>query len=78
MCDPDERGRLLVTEEGRVDTLRMVEASLAPPLWMGPVEEAAAVLPDEAMLSVLALAQNYGKLVEDGELMDVVLVVEGQ
>jgi len=78
MCDPDERGRLLVTEEGRVDTLRMVEASLAPPLWMGPVEEAAAVLPDEDMLSVLALAQNYGKLVEDGELVDVVLVVEGQ
>jgi len=74
----DERGRLLVTEEDRVDTLRVVEASLAPPLWMGPVEEAAAVLPDEAMLSVLALAQNYGKLVEDGELADVVLVVEGQ
>ena len=35
----DERGRLLVTELGRKDTLRVVEASLAPPLWMGPVEE---------------------------------------
>jgi len=74
----DERGRLLVIEMNRIDTLRVVEASLAPPLWMGPVEEAAAVLPDEAMLSVLALTQNYGKLVENGELADVVLVVEGQ
>jgi hypothetical protein len=36
-----ERGRLLVTELGRKDTLRVVEASLAPPLWMGPGEEAA-------------------------------------
>jgi sugar lactone lactonase YvrE len=35
----DERGRLLVTEFGREDSLR-VEASLAAPLWMGPVEEA--------------------------------------
>jgi hypothetical protein len=39
----DERGRLLVAEfaggEGRKDTLRVVEASLAPPVWMGPVEE---------------------------------------
>ena len=32
----DERGRLLVAEEGKVDTLRVVEASQAPPLWMGP------------------------------------------
>jgi hypothetical protein len=32
----DERGRLLVAEMGRKDTLRVVEASLAPPLWMGP------------------------------------------
>jgi len=74
----DERGRLLVAEMGRSDTLRVVEASLAPPLWMGPVEEAAAVLPDEAILSVLAVLQNYNKVVEDGELADVVLVVEGQ
>ena len=32
----DERGRLLVAKEGKVDTLRVVEASQAPPLWMGP------------------------------------------
>jgi len=74
----DERGRLLVTEGCRVDTFRVVEASLAPPLWMGPVEEAAVVLPDEATLIALAVLKNYGKLVEDGELADVVLVVEGQ
>jgi hypothetical protein len=32
----DERGRVLVAEFGRVDTLRVVDASLAPPAWMGP------------------------------------------
>ena len=40
----DERGRLLVAEsaggEGRKDTLRVVEASLVPMMWMDPVEEA--------------------------------------
>jgi len=73
-----ERGRLLVIELSRVDTLRVVEASLAPPLWMGPAEEVTAVLPDEAILSVLALVQTNNKLVEGVELTDVVLVVEGQ
>jgi hypothetical protein len=34
----DERGRL-VSELGRKDTFRVVEASLVAPLWMGPVEE---------------------------------------
>ena len=28
-----------VAEFDREDTLRVVEASLSPPLWMGPVEE---------------------------------------
>ena len=37
----DERGRLLVAELGRADTLRVVDASLAPPAWMGPVDAAA-------------------------------------
>jgi len=32
----DESGRVLVIERGRKDTVRVVEASLAPPLWMGP------------------------------------------
>ena len=35
----DERGRLLVSELVKVDTLWVVEASLVAPLWMGPVEE---------------------------------------
>jgi hypothetical protein len=39
----DERGRLLVSEVGRADTLREVEASLAPPPWMGPVDQALCV-----------------------------------
>ena len=42
----DEHGRLVVTEGFREDTLRVVEASLVPPLWMGPVEETAAVQPN--------------------------------
>jgi hypothetical protein len=60
--------------------LRVVEASLAPPLWMGPVEEAAqdseAAMPLKAALA--ALQQDYGKLVEDGALADVELVVDGE
>jgi DNA-binding beta-propeller fold protein YncE len=62
----DERGRLLVLEHaggrGRFDTLRVVEASLAPPLWMGPVEEAAeAAMPAKTQAKLAAL-ENYGKL----------------
>ena len=34
----DERGRLLVSEKGRY-RLRVVDAGLAPPAWMGPVDE---------------------------------------
>jgi hypothetical protein len=33
----DERRCLLVSESEQVDTLRVVEASLMPQLWMGPV-----------------------------------------
>ena len=73
----DERGRLLVLEMGREDIMRVVEASLAPPLWMGPVEEAAEAPADEAKMAALAALQDYGKMVEDPELADVVLVVEG-
>jgi len=56
-----ERGRLLVSEDGREDTLRVVESLLAP---------------DEEKRAALAAFQNYGKLVETPELHDVVLVVE--
>jgi hypothetical protein len=48
-----ERGRLLVSEDGREDTLRVVESSLAP---------------DEEKRAALAAFQNYGKLVETPEL----------
>jgi hypothetical protein len=76
----DERGRLLVAELGRADSLRVVDASLAPPAWMGPVdaaEAAAAQAQEEKALETDKLKEDYGKLVE-GELADVVLVVEGE
>ena len=71
----DERGRLLVEEASRAYTLRVVEASLAPPAWMEAVAE---VAPDEEKREALAALQDYGKLVEAPELADVVLVVEGE
>jgi hypothetical protein len=51
-----------VSEDGREDTLRVVESLLAP---------------DEEKRAALAAFQNYGKLVETPELHDVVWVVEG-
>jgi hypothetical protein len=74
----DERGRLLVVEKGRADTLRVVEASLAPPAWMGPVDAAAVAPLDEEKAAMKAALQDYGRLVESPELADVVLVVEGE
>jgi len=53
----------------------VVDASLAPLAWMGPVE---AVAPDEEKREALAALQDYGKLVEAPELADVMLVVEGE
>jgi hypothetical protein len=74
----DERGRLLVAELCRADTLRVVDASLVPPVWMGPVDALAETAPDEEKREALAALQDYGNLVEAPELADVVLVVEGQ
>jgi DNA-binding beta-propeller fold protein YncE len=77
----DERGRLLVAEGNRKDTLRVVEASLAPPAWMGPVDaaaEAAAEAHEEKVQQIEQLLGDYGKLVDDGELADGVFVVEGE
>jgi hypothetical protein len=71
----DERGRLLVAEYGREDTLRVVEASLAPPPWMGPVVAAVEAAPDEEKAAALATLEDYGRLLEDGDLADVVFVV---
>jgi len=76
----DERGRLLVAEALRADTLRVVEASLAPPAWMGPADPAAAVAQAEKDLAFEKLQEehgklqaDYGRLVEAAELADVVL-----
>jgi hypothetical protein len=81
----DERGRLLVAECERVDTLRVVEASLAPPAWMGPVDAAVQAVQaekDQAFEKLQEehgrMQEDYGKLVEAPELADVVLVVEGE
>jgi hypothetical protein len=76
----DERGRLLVVPM-RGETLRVVDASLAPPAWMGPVDaaaEAAAEAHEEKAQQIEQLLGDYGKLVEDGELADGVFVVEGE
>ena len=74
----DERGRLLVSEVGREDALRVVEASLVAPLWMGPVEEAVVTVPAKAHAALVALQQDFFKMVGDPELADVVLVVKGE
>jgi hypothetical protein len=78
----DERGRLLVTENDRNGTLRVVvDASLAPPAWMGPVDsavQATVQAQKEKALELEKLHEDYGKLVEAPELADVVLVVEGE
>jgi hypothetical protein len=81
----DERGRLLVVECGRADTLRVVDASLAPPARMGPVDAALQAVQaekDQAFEKLQEeygrMQEDYGKLVEAPELADVVLVVEGQ
>ena len=69
-----------MSEADRADTLRVVEASLAPPAWMGPVDaaaEAAAEAHEENAQQMVQLVGDYGKLVEDGDLADGVFVVEG-
>ena len=75
----DERGRLLVAEFERADSLRVVEASLVAPLWMGPVEEAVVTVPAaKAHAALVALQQDCFKMVGDSELADVVLWAEGE
>ncbi len=69
----DERGRLLVVESDIDDLLRVVDASLAPPTWMGPVDAAAQA---EKAQQIEQLLGDYGKLVDD--LADVVFIVEGR
>ena len=69
-----------MAEDGRADTLRVVDASLALPGWMGPVDaaaEAAAAAHEQKAQQIEQLVGDYGKLLEDGELADGVFVVEG-
>ena len=56
----EERGRLLVAELGREDTLRVVDASLAPPAWMGPVEAAAAPAAGGRLALVISVLLRLG------------------
>jgi hypothetical protein len=61
--------------------MRPLDASLAPPAWMGPEDaaaEAAAETHEEKAQQIEQLLADYGKLVEDGELADGVFVVEGE
>jgi len=60
----DEGGRLLVLERNTRTQLRVVEASLAPPLPLAP--------------KVLPLEKDYGKMLDDTELADVTFAVDGQ
>jgi len=55
----------------------VVGTSLALPLWISPVDEAAAVAPDQAKIAALSALQDYGKLVKNSKIADVVLLVEG-
>ena len=70
----DKRGRVLVSELGREDIIRVVEASLRLPALMGPVEEEAVAQQDDKTAMKMQALKDYGKLVEDLELADVVLV----
>ena len=64
-------GQLLVTKLCcQQDQVRVVEASLVPPLCMGSL--------DEAVEEALAALEDFGKMMENADLADVVLVVEGQ
>ena len=53
--------------------MRVVEASLAPPLWMGPLEDS-----ETSKTQVKDVLEDYIKILEDETLTDVVLVVEGE
>ena len=61
----DERGRLLVAEFKWANTLRVVEAGLAPPVWMGAAgaagaAAAAAQAQKEKVEQMEPVLQDYG------------------
>ena len=49
--------------EGGMDVIRVVEASLAPPLWVGPVREQEAPQHDEEKTAMAKVLADYGKMV---------------
>ena len=65
----DEGGRLLELQSDNLQRLRVVDSSLAPPQRL-------AVKSVQNPLSIPL--QDYGKLVEDTELVDVTFAVDGQ
>ena len=73
----DERGRLLVAEDDGNGSIRVVEASPVPPAWMDTVEQEATAQQDETAMKTQAVT-DYGKLLEEPERADVVLVVDGE
>jgi len=65
----DERGRLLVLDDTNSGSVRVVEASLAPPQRMAPKVQPVVRDP---------LRMDYGKMLEDAALADVTFAVGGQ
>ena len=55
---------MLVWEVGIEHSIQVVETSLVPPAWMGPVEQEAVVPQDDQKAAQLALRADNGKLVE--------------
>jgi DNA-binding beta-propeller fold protein YncE len=69
----DERGRLLVTEFGRRDSLRVVEAGLAPPAWMGPLNEK-----EEERICEKSALSAQKRILDEHIKSDVVVLVRGR
>jgi len=67
----DERGHLLVLETNNTGSVRLVEASLAPPERLAPK-----VQPVQNPLAILL--EDYSKLLENAALADVTFAVGGQ
>ena len=77
----DERGRLFVSEEDRRGLCRVVEACLAPPLWLGPAGVAASGSDSASSNVSMIHVQVHADLlamVENGMLADVLFEVQGE
>jgi hypothetical protein len=69
----DHRGRLLVTENNRVDALRIVDAGLLPPVCLYKVDHSILLNSSSVDACLLAL-EHFGTLLDD-PVGDVVFVV---